>query len=220
MTLPNAHIQRPFPPGVFLNIHQKIDPFRFLGDLLFLARRVPLLTFDNREQHIFRIIFSQRVQPDRTAPALAAERGIFTGLDFITGLLQQLQVHALRVMQNALAGGNGLIGQDLAHHVGEGNGELIRLGISQADCLATLRVPVNQQHLFTGLGQPDTEIGAGGCFADTALLVGNGDNLGVHNFTPQYRLVIYVLLELCLEIRKAATNQSGGNPSKSNIVLF
>ena len=44
------------------------------------------------------------------------------------------QVHALRVMQNALAGGNGLIGQDLAHHVGEGNGELIRLGISQTDC--------------------------------------------------------------------------------------
>ena len=84
-------------PGSFaflqlcLNVHQQIDPFRLLVNLFFLARRVPLLTFDNREQHIFRIIFSQGVQPDRTAPALAAERGIFTGLDFITGLLQQLQ---------------------------------------------------------------------------------------------------------------------------------
>ena len=36
-------------------------------------------------------------------------------------------------MQDALAGGDGLVGQDLAHHVGDRDGQAVRLGIAQAD---------------------------------------------------------------------------------------
>mgnify|MGYP000246162411 CR=1 FL=1 len=59
--------------------------------VLVLSPRNPLFTLENRERHTPGIVFSQGIQPDRTAPALTAERGIMTGLDFIPGLLHQLQ---------------------------------------------------------------------------------------------------------------------------------
>ena len=43
------------------------------------------------------------------------------------------EIHAIRVMQDALAGGNGLIVQHLAHHVRNGDGQVVRLGMAQAD---------------------------------------------------------------------------------------
>ena len=67
--------------------------------------------------------------------------------------IRRHQVHALRVAQNPLAGADRLIGQDAAHCVREGKGQLIRLGIAQADGQAPLRVPVNEKHFLSGLRQ-------------------------------------------------------------------
>ncbi len=67
--------------------------------------------------------------------------------------IRRHQVHALRVAQNPLAGADRLIGQDAAHCVREGKGQLIRLGIAQADGQAPLRVPVNEKHFLSGLCQ-------------------------------------------------------------------
>ena len=61
------------------------------------------------------------------------------------------QVNALRVVQDALAGAQRLVHQDTAHRVGQGKGQLVRLGVAQADGQAALRVPVDQQHFLPGL---------------------------------------------------------------------
>ena len=65
------------------------------------------------------------------------------------------QVNALRVVQDTLAGAQRLVHQDTAHRVGQGKGQLVRLGVAQADSQAALWVPVNQQHFLPGLRQPD-----------------------------------------------------------------
>ena len=67
--------------------------------------------------------------------------------------IRRHQVHALRVAQNPLAGADRLIGQDAAHCVREGKGQLIRLGIAQADGQPPLRVPVNEKHFLSRLRQ-------------------------------------------------------------------
>ena len=89
------------------------------------------------------------------------------------------QVHALRVVQDALAGAQRLVHQDTAHRVGQGKGQLVRLGVAQADGQAALRVPVDQQHFLSGLRQPNPQVRAGGCLANAAFLVGDGDDLRV-----------------------------------------
>ena len=43
------------------------------------------------------------------------------------------KIHAIRVMQDALAGGDGLIVQHLTHHVRNGDRQVVRLGMTQAD---------------------------------------------------------------------------------------
>ena len=70
-------------------------------------------------------------------------------------------------------------GKATAHRIGQGKGQLVRLGVAQADGQAALRVPVDQQHFFPGLRQPDPQVGTGCCLADAAFLVGDGDNLRV-----------------------------------------
>ena len=89
------------------------------------------------------------------------------------------QVNALRVVQDTFAGAQRLVHQDTAHRVGQGKGQLVRLGVAQADGQAALRVPVDQQHLLPGLRQPDPQVRAGGCLSNTALLIGDGDDLRV-----------------------------------------
>ena len=65
------------------------------------------------------------------------------------------EVHALRVVQDTLAGAQRFVHQNTAHRVREGKGQLVRLGIAQADGQAGLGIGVHQQHLLSGLGQPD-----------------------------------------------------------------
>ena len=76
------------------------------------------------------------------------------------------QVNAFRVVQDTLARAQRLVHQDTAHSVGQGKGQLVRLGMAQADGQASLRVPVDQQHLLPGLHQPDPQVRAGGCLAN------------------------------------------------------
>ena len=90
------------------------------------------------------------------------------------------QVNAFRVVQDTLAGAQRLVHQDTAHRVGQSKGQLVRLGMAQADGQAALRVSVDQQNFLPRLRQPDTQICAGGCLANAAFLVGDGDNLCVH----------------------------------------
>ena len=40
-------------------------------------------------------------------------------------------------------------------------------------------VPVDQQHFLSGLRQPNPQVRAGGCLANAAFLVGDGDDLRV-----------------------------------------
>ena len=68
------------------------------------------------------------------------------------------------------------------HH----KGQLVRLGIAQADGQAGLGVSVHQQDLLPGLGQPYPQVGAGGRLADAAFLVGDGDDLRVHSVSPHF----------------------------------
>ena len=65
------------------------------------------------------------------------------------------QVHALRVVQDALAGFDRLVHENTAHRIGQGKGQLVRLRVAQADGEAGLRVSIHQQHLLSGLRQPD-----------------------------------------------------------------
>ena len=90
------------------------------------------------------------------------------------------QVNAFRVVQDTLAGSQWLVHQDAAHRVGQGKGQLVRLRVAQADGQAALRVSVDQQHLSSGLCQPDPQVGTSCCLANAAFLVGDGDNLRVH----------------------------------------
>lgn len=86
------------------------------------------------------------------------------------------------MMQDTLARGDGLIVQHLAHHIRKGNGQIVRLGMAQADGKAGLGIYVNHQNLLSGLGQPNAEIYATGGFSHTALLIDQGDDLGVHGY--------------------------------------
>ena len=52
--------------------------------------------------------------------------------------------------------------RDTTHSVRQRKGQLVRLGIAQADRQASLRVSVNQQDFLSGLRQTDSKIGTGG----------------------------------------------------------
>ena len=49
------------------------------------------------------------------------------------------------------------------HSVRQRKGQLVRLGIAQADRQAALRVSVDQQDFLSGLRQPDSQVGTGHC---------------------------------------------------------
>lgn len=92
------------------------------------------------------------------------------------------QVNAFRVMQDTLAGAQRFVHQDTAHSIRESKGQLIRLRVAQADGQAALRISVNQQHFSSGLCKPYAQIRTGRCFAHTAFLIGDGDDLRIHYF--------------------------------------
>ena len=105
------------------------------------------------------------------------QRDLHTGELDVSGY----QVNTFRVVQDTLAGAQRLVHQDTAHSVGQGKGQLVRLGMTQADGQAALWVSVNQQHFLPGLRQSNTQVFTGRCLADASFLVGDGDNLRVHN---------------------------------------
>ena len=86
-------------------------------------------------------------------------------------------------MQNTFSGAYRLIHQNFAHCIRQCKWQLVRLRISQADCQASLRVPVDQKHFLSGLCQTYSQVRTGCCFANAAFLVGDGDDLCVHDFT-------------------------------------
>ena len=87
------------------------------------------------------------------------------------------QVNPLWVVQDTLARAQRLVHQNTAHSVRQCKGQLVRLGVAQADGQASLRVPVDQQDFLSGLRQPDSQVRTGCCFANAAFLVGNGNDL-------------------------------------------
>ena len=105
------------------------------------------------------------------------------------------QVNPLRVVQDTLARAQRLVHQNTAHSVGQGKGQLVRLGVAQADGQAALRVPVDQQHFLPGLCQPDSQVGTGRCFANAAFLIGDGDDLRVQKKTSSQRNKLFSKLE-------------------------
>ena len=51
----------------------------------------------------------------------------------------------------------------MPHSVRQRKGQLVRLGIAQADRQTTLRVSVDQQDFLSSLRQPDSQVGTGRC---------------------------------------------------------
>ena len=69
---------------------------------------------------------------------------------------------------------------DTAHRVGQGKGQLVRLGVAQAEWSGCLAGPRRSAApFFPGLRQPNPQVRAGGCLANAAFLVGDGDDLRV-----------------------------------------
>ena len=73
-----------------------------------------------------------------------------------------------------------LVHQDTPHSVRQRKGQLVRLGIAQADRQTSLWVSVDEQDFLSGMRQADSKIGTSSGFANAALLVGDGDDLRVH----------------------------------------
>jgi hypothetical protein len=89
-----------------------------------------------------------------------------------------------------------LIHQNFAHCIRQCKWQLVWLRISQADCQASLRVPVNQKHFLSGLCQTYSQVRTGCCFANAAFLVGDGDDLRV-----QINLLLLQKISLFRKIR-------------------
>ena len=104
--------------------------------------------------------------------------GIHQG-DLHTGELdvRRHQVNPLWVVQDTLARAQRLVHQNTAHSVRQCKGQLVRLGVAQADGQAALRVSVDQQHFLSGLCQTYSQVRTGCCFANAAFLVCDGDDL-------------------------------------------
>ena len=81
-----------------------------------------------------------------------------------------MSVNAFRVVQDTLTRTQRLIHQNAAHCIGSGKRQLVWSGISQTDGQTALRVTVDQQHLLSGLRQPDAQVCAGGYLANAAFL--------------------------------------------------
>ena len=85
------------------------------------------------------------------------------------------QVNTGFVMQDALIGADRLIGDDLAHQVGQGGGKLVRLGPAQHLGQVSLGICVHQKDFFTLPGKTNGKAGGCGGLADAAFLICKGD---------------------------------------------
>ena len=86
------------------------------------------------------------------------------------------QINAGIVMQDTLSGTDWLVGDDLAHQVGQGGGKLVRLGPSQHLRQVPLGVCVHQKDFFTLPRKTNGKAGGCGSLADAAFLVCKGDS--------------------------------------------
>ena len=73
------------------------------------------------------------------------------------------RIYTLWVVQDTLAGTKWLVHQDTPHSVRPRKGQLVRLGIAQADCQTSLWVPVDQKHFLSGLCQTYSQVRTSCC---------------------------------------------------------
>ena len=85
------------------------------------------------------------------------------------------QVNALCMVQNALAGLDGLVIHGFCHQGRKGGGQFIRLLPAHADGQAALRVSVHQQDLLALHRQTDAQIFTGRGLTGAAFLVDDGN---------------------------------------------
>ena len=92
------------------------------------------------------------------------------------------QVNAFRVMQDTLAGAQRFVHQDTAHSIRESKGQLIRLRVARLMVKLPCGSPSISSTFSSGLCKPNAQIRTGRCFAHTAFLIGDGDDLRIHHF--------------------------------------
>ena len=125
------------------------------------------------------VLSPQRIQvlPENGLPAHGIDQGDLHACQLD---ICRHQVNSLGVVQNALPKGDGFVGQDLPHHIREGCGKLVGLGIPQPNGHAGLGVGVQQQHFSAFLRQTDAQVDTSSTFAHAALLIDAGNDLCFH----------------------------------------
>ena len=78
-------------------------------------------------------------------------------------------------MQDALIGTDGLVGDDLAHEIGQRRGKLIRLRPAEHLGQVALGICVHQKDFFTLPRKTNGKAGGCGGLADAAFLICKGD---------------------------------------------
>ena len=97
--------------------------------------------------------------------------------------------------------GKGHIFHFMLHEGCQGDFQIVRGFDAHADGQTALRVGIHQQNSLAGLGKAHAEIDCCGCLANTAILVGDGNDLCA--------LVFHLL---SIEIKKApVATTKGGN---------
>ena len=85
------------------------------------------------------------------------------------------------MMQDAFPRTQRFVHHDAAHRIGQCKGQLVRLGIAQADGEASLRIGVDQQDFLSRPCEGDTQVCGSRGLAHAALLVDNGSYFtGLH----------------------------------------
>jgi len=107
------------------------------------------------------------------------------------------------MMQNTFSGAYRLIHQNFAHCIRQYKRQLVRLRISQADCQASLWVPVDRKHFLSDLCQTYSQVCTGCCFANAAFPVSDGDEvtaLSNAGISETKKASSYLLLSACIRI--------------------
>ena len=121
------------------------------------------------------VAFLQPLQyiPHNCFPAQSIDQHYFhTGQFNVAGE----QIHMLFMPDDAIVGRKVHIADLSEHGAPKCICEGIRVGNAHGDGQAALGISIHQQHALARTGQPYTQINCGGCLANAALLVGNGDD--------------------------------------------